>query len=154
MDKLIVITTARYSALFTQILRTYSEDSQIKIDGLVYCGHDISKLLSEWCTNEQIKRTLNFELQQHGQPLFGFHDHPRELWAAISELPFIKQLQKERLIRYRVLPFESRPKRPVTDFLLYISGIFVSLLMMVLLPLVASAIRIIRTIYRQYRKTD
>ncbi len=103
MDKAIWITTTRYSALFRRILERYTTNVVIMIDGKRYSEHDISHLLSAWCTNDQIKQTHNFRLMQNGKESFSFHDGPKDVLAAYSELPFIKQLRSERLIRYEVV---------------------------------------------------
>jgi len=35
--------------------------------------------------------------------LFAFHDHPRELFAAVSERPFVEKLHAEQVLRYRIM---------------------------------------------------
>jgi hypothetical protein len=55
-----------------------------------------------------IRRTNNFQVIRDGVALFGFHDGPKDFWAAESELPFIETLVAEKLTRYEV----PRPPTP------------------------------------------
>ncbi len=69
-------------------------------------------MLSDWCTNNRIRRTRDFELVRDGRTLFKFHDGPDELFAAYSELPFAARLRGERIIRYRIGRYDpGRPSR-------------------------------------------
>ena len=75
----------------------------IMIDGKRHSEHDIPDLLATWCTNNRIRQTHNFQLVQSGKEIFSFHDGPRDILVAYSELSFIQQLRAERLIRYDVV---------------------------------------------------
>lgn len=102
MDKIIEIETTRHSALFRRILGEYDSGVEIRIDGQSYGDGDIEGLLSDWCTNNRIRRTRDFELVRDGRTLFKFHDGPDELFAAYSQLPFVECLRSERIIRYSI----------------------------------------------------
>lgn len=103
--KLIALETRRYSAMFRRILEQYGEGATIRVDGRkVTRENELAELIEKWCTNARIKQTRNFRVEKGGKALFGFHDHPSETWAALSELPFAEVLQKEGVARYRVLP--------------------------------------------------
>jgi hypothetical protein len=99
MPKLVAITTSRYSTFFRRLLAQYSQNTVITIDGRKYKGDEQSQLLSSWCTNDRIKTTRNFLLTRESSELFGFHDHPSELWAAESERPFLETLAGEKIIK-------------------------------------------------------
>ncbi len=103
MANVIAIKTTRYSEFFRRILAEYSEGVTIEIDGKQHGPGDIAHLLKEWCTNSVICRTRDFTLRQKGVELFGFHDRPRELVAAISEQAFVERLEREKVLRFRVL---------------------------------------------------
>jgi hypothetical protein len=103
VDTLIAIETSRYSTVLRRILEAYVDGSEVRIDGSVFRGKEIRDLLANWCTNSRIKKTRNFLLSRDGRELFGFHDHPSELWAASSELQFVEALRLDGLARTRVL---------------------------------------------------
>jgi hypothetical protein len=107
MSNLISISTHRYSMLIKRIFQEYHENIEIYIDGYRYTEKDIPKLLEWWCKNKIIKGTLDFNFKQNGIELFGFHDKPDDFWAAISERKFVERLAKEKIIRYRIYPYES-----------------------------------------------
>ncbi len=107
MSQLLAIETTRYSEFFLRLFTDYSADVTIEIGGDRYSSGDIPRLLSEWCSNAEICRTQHFKLLRAGIELFGFHDHPSELFAAMSELPFVEKLQCEQILRYRV--YEQLP---------------------------------------------
>jgi hypothetical protein len=99
-QKLIALETRRYSAMFRRMLVEYRVGATIRIDGRKFAGEkDVAKLLEDWCTNDRIKHTRNFVLERGGQLLFGFHDHPSETWAKLTELPFAETSRKEGLAR-------------------------------------------------------
>jgi hypothetical protein len=99
MASWIAIETTRYSEFFRRVLSEYAEDVSIEIDGKRYGATDIPWLLKDWCTNSKIRRTRDFTLQRRGVELFGFHDHPGELWASLSERAFVERLEAERILR-------------------------------------------------------
>ena len=99
-EKLIWITTSRYSAVFRTILSSYRNDVSIKVNGLNCTADD---LISDWCKNSKIKGTRDFELWSQGRHIFGFHDGPANFWAQPSELSFVDDLKQKKLVRYQVL---------------------------------------------------
>lgn len=109
--KLISVVTTQYSEFFQRLFQEYTNETAVVIDLRHYSPSDFPKLIANWCTNAKISDTREFRLLCGSVELFGFHDHPDELWAAYSELPFIERLAAERIIRYRVLP--ASPKQPV-----------------------------------------
>ena len=103
MGKTISIETKRYSTLVKRILEEYSHDVVIKIDHTQFSESYIPQLLSNWCTNKSIKSTKYFVLKQQGEELFWFFDHPDNMCAAVSVLPFIKRLADEKIVRYKII---------------------------------------------------
>jgi hypothetical protein len=102
MQQLLGIETTRYSEFFRRVFAEYSDDVTIETEGRRYSAGDIPHLLAEWCSNAEIARTKEFRLLRAGVVLFAFHDHPRELFAAMSERPFVERLQSEQVLRFRV----------------------------------------------------
>lgn len=109
--ELISVVTTRYSEFFQRLFQEYTNATAVVIDLRHYSPSDFPELIANWCTNAKISETREFRLLCGNVELFGFHDHPDELWAAYSELPFIERLASERIVRYRVLP--ARSKQPV-----------------------------------------
>jgi hypothetical protein len=103
MEKRIWISTTRFSEVFRRLLQKYRQGVRVEIDGVRHSDADIDSLIASWCTNAKICVTRDFGLWQGEAQLFGFHDSPRQLWAACSELPFIETLQRENIIRYEIL---------------------------------------------------
>lgn len=102
MQQLIAIETTRYSEFFRRLFAEYATDVTIEIGSSRHTSEDIPKLLVDWCNNTEICRTRHFRLLRARVELFGFHDHPQELFAAMSERPFVERLQSEQVLRYRV----------------------------------------------------
>jgi hypothetical protein len=102
MQQLIGIETTRYSEFFSRLFAEYAVDVIVEIGRSRYSSGDIPKLLADWCSNAEICRTRHFRLLRAGVELFSFHDHPRELFAAMSERPFVERLQSEQVLRFRV----------------------------------------------------
>ena len=107
MIKAICIKTTRYSAFFKSLLAEYPQGVSIRIDEKEYSSSDIPVLLEAWCTNERIKKTRDFILSRGNEDLFGFHDHPDNLWAAYSELPFVERMHQEHVIRYEICDWQE-----------------------------------------------
>ncbi|GEM_PF-2645924 len=106
------LSTTRYSAVFKRILEHYGQGATIEIDERAFSAEDVPSLLATWCTNDNIIKTRNFRLVRGGIELFGFHDHPSELWASASEESFVRELLRERLIRIDAWPPGKPPARP------------------------------------------
>ncbi len=116
MEKYIQIKTRRYSTLIKHIFEKYKhEDIDIFIDSGHYKSEDIPEISKNLCTNHMLKHTIDFSVYKDGEMLFGFHDHPDEFRANISELEFIKKLAAKKIIRYRVVTC----KPTLWQFLLY-----------------------------------
>jgi hypothetical protein len=96
------VKTTRYSALFTRIFQHYRTDIVVTIDGKRFDEHDVTWLCSSWCTNARIRNTRDFTMQYRGASILGFHDHPENLWVALSEQSFLKTLSHDKIIRYGV----------------------------------------------------
>jgi hypothetical protein len=107
MQQLIGIETTRYSEFFRCLFAEYSDGVTIEIGSSRYSSGDIPHLLAEWCSNAEISRTQHFRLLRAGVELFGFHDHPRELFAEMSERSFVERLQGEQILRYRVYDHDA-----------------------------------------------
>ena len=120
--KLISIRTRRYSEFFRRLLREYASGATVVINQHSYPASEFPQLIESWCTNAKIAHTWEFLLLRGETELFGFHDHPDELWAACSELPFIERLASERIVRYRVCPVQ-----PAEPLWMQISVIFLVL---------------------------
>lgn len=102
-NKLIAIETKRYSVFFRRLLQEYGVGSRVEVDGKAIKTERLPQLITEWCTNEQIKKTKNFKLSRGKIDLFGFHDTPDEMWAMETELPFVERLAKEKIVRFRIM---------------------------------------------------
>ena len=100
--KIISVKTKRYSTFVRRILDEYKHII-VNIDGAVYHDKDIP-YLKEFCTNKQLQTTLDFLIARDSSALFGFHDHPSEFWANISEIEFVTKLARENILRYRIFP--------------------------------------------------
>jgi hypothetical protein len=100
---LISIETTRYSEFFRRLFNEYGNDTRASIDSRTVEGRDFAQFVDEWCVNDRIKQTKNFSLHRGKTELFGFHDHPRELWAATTELPFVERLAAEQIVRFKVV---------------------------------------------------
>jgi hypothetical protein len=112
MDGMIWITTSKHSTLFRRIFAAYHSGVEVRIDGRSYGEGDLGELSSRWCTNRAIRGTRDFTLLRGGKELFSFHDGPTHLWAAHSELRFVRELREDRIVRYRVTPVPaSQPGR-------------------------------------------
>ena len=107
---MIGIETTRYSTLMKRILSEFNDNVTIQI-GIetysprkfkTYSGVEIPELLNDWCTKKNLIKTTFFHLKQNGEELFGWWDHPENMWADISVLPFIEKLAAEKLIRYNI----------------------------------------------------
>ncbi len=103
MGEIIAVETRRYSTLVKRILENYRHDVVIKIDNTQFSESYIPQLLSNWCTNKSLISTNYFVLKHMGDGLFWFFDHPDNMCAAISVLPFIKQLADEKIVRYKII---------------------------------------------------
>ena len=103
MGETILIETKRYSTLIRRILEDYNHDVVVKIDNTQFSESYIPQLLSNWCTNRIIESTIYFALMHKGDSLFWFFDHPDNMCAAISVLPFIKKLADEKIVRYKII---------------------------------------------------
>ncbi len=110
VEKLIGISTTKYSTLFSKIFDEFSHGCRIQIDGKEYREQDIAKLKSEWCQNSKIEETRNFKFSIGDEELFGFHDSPDQLWAATSVLDFVQRLADEKIIRYQIMPVMPEKK--------------------------------------------
>ena len=102
MREIISIETKRYSTLIRRILTEYNKEVVIKIDNTQFSESYIPQLLSNWCTNKSLESTDYFVLKHKSEALFWFFDHPDNMCAAISVLPFIKRLADEKIIRYKI----------------------------------------------------
>lgn len=103
MGKTISIETKRYSTLIKRILEEYCHDVVIKIDNTQFSESYIPQLLSNWCTKRSIESTNYFVLKHKGDDLFWFFDHPDNMCAAVSVMPFIERLADEKIVRYKII---------------------------------------------------
>jgi hypothetical protein len=142
----IAMRTRRYSKLLKCIFAAYDEDVEVEIDGRQYNQDDIAGLLRDWCTNRNIINTVNFSLQRNGIALFGFHDHPSQFVAALSERSFVQQLADEKIVRYRVLS----AKPGAGAFATICKWICVPLVIVIAVP-IAAVLLLARHCYRKLR---
>lgn len=105
-EQLISIETTRYAEFFRYLLQEYISGSSVTIDGRTIEESGFPQLIEGWCVNERIKQTRNFTLSRNKTELFGFHDSPKELWASITELPFVERMAANKLVRFKVLKAE------------------------------------------------
>ena len=101
-QELLTVTTTRYSEFFRRLLERYSTDAHVRIDGKVTPSSEFSTLVKSWCMNKVIMRTRDFVLYRGKEELCGFHDTPREMWASPAILPFLRDLEREKVIRLSV----------------------------------------------------
>jgi len=128
MGDVIWIKTHRYSEFLKRLFAEYNENIEIEIGGRLYAEKDIHNLIKDWCTNQNIRKTIDFTLKKNGTPLFGFHDTPDDFWAAMSERPFIEQLASEKIVRYKVSQIGYKRN--------YASYIFFTIAILVLIAIV------------------
>ena len=102
-SSLISIETRRYSEFFRRVFAEYLDEARVRCDSRFIEGGELAKFAVEWCTNERITHTTDFVFYRAGVELFGFHDHPSELWAAMSELSFIERLATEKLVHFKIM---------------------------------------------------
>jgi len=119
MKKLIAIETKRYSEVLKRILGVHCSGVEIRVNceqlrSEMFRDADVPELLENWCTNARIKRTVFFNLKQNGEELFGFFDHPDNLWADLSVLNFVDNLAKEGVLRYSFI--EKKDNRVMAWF--------------------------------------
>ena len=105
MGEIIAVETRRYSTVVKRILENYIHDVVIKIDNTQFSESYIPHLLSNWCTNRALESTNFFVLEHKGVDLFWFFDHPDNMCAAISVLPFIKKLADEKIVKEHVMKY-------------------------------------------------
>jgi len=99
--KLIAIETRRYSEFLRRVFESYKDADFAKIDDVEYPASKFSDIIITWCENAKILNTKNFVLVKDKRELFGFHDHPEQMWGAESEIAFIKQLATEKILRFK-----------------------------------------------------
>lgn len=107
MERLISIETKKFKTFFKLLAEEYREDVDVEIDGRKYTEKDYDWLISNWCTKKALKRTINFTMKKDGKKIFGFHDSPDEMWAAFSELDFIKRLRRDGILKYWIDEWEN-----------------------------------------------
>jgi hypothetical protein len=98
--KLISIHTKRYSAFMRRLLEEYSQDTTAVIDRKRFASTDFPQLIATWCTNARIRATRGFKLLRGRMEIAGFHDTPDDMFIAATELPFVRRLAAEKIIRY------------------------------------------------------
>ena len=110
MNQLIGIETKRYSTFMKLVLAEFCTNVSIDIGTEIskskiktYQDKDIPWLIETWCTNNNLESTAFFSLKQNGSELFGFFDHPDNLWSDISTLPFIEKVAKNKIIYFNVV---------------------------------------------------
>jgi len=103
MNKPIAIETRKYSTVIGAILDKYGGSAEIRINKTIINESEMEEFRQAWCTNRSICQTRDFELRINGKPLYGFHDHPRELWADISEKQFLEEMRQKGFLKYRAL---------------------------------------------------
>lgn len=102
------VSTSRYSKFFRELFQEYGQQSVAVIDGIPFDSSKYPELIDNWCINKSILNTKNFKLVRGNLELFGFHDHPDELWASYSELPFLEKLAAEKIIRFQVMNVDPK----------------------------------------------
>jgi hypothetical protein len=102
--KLISIHTKRYSVLIRRLLEEYSQDTTAVIDRKRFPSSEFPHLIANWCTNARIRATRDFKLLRGRIEIAGFHDTPDDMFMAATELPFVRRLAAEKIIRYDAPP--------------------------------------------------
>jgi|GEM_PF-5370678 len=107
------ITTKQPSVVVRRFLQARSAKVHIRIDRKHYTEADIPWLLETWCTNKNIRSTIDFEIRQDERPVFGFHDNINEAWADDSERDIVESLVRDKVVRMRRLDYQNnRHTRP------------------------------------------
>jgi hypothetical protein len=116
MAELIGIETTRYSTFFRRVFDEFNNnviitigESYNPVENETYYDKDIPWLKDNWCTKKNLKESIFFNFRQNGEELFGFFDHPDNMWADISVLPFIEKLAEEKIIRFHIA--KKQPSR-------------------------------------------
>jgi hypothetical protein len=74
------ISTTQLSATVRAFLDLYPS-AIARLDGRVQRGS-----VDTWCSNAQLRATIDFSLTSNGVVLLDFHDSPRDIWAAWEAL--------------------------------------------------------------------
>jgi len=91
------IETTRYSSVVRAFLDRHP-DAVARLD-----RETVSTDLEKWCTNSRLMSLRDFNLTVRDEEILSFHDHPDELLAAESQLALVKELAKQKVLRFRIL---------------------------------------------------
>lgn len=95
--KVIGIETRRYSNVVRAFLDRYP-------DAIVRINRKIEKRpTDEWCTNEELKETIDFSLSLGNRDILSFHDHPNQLIASEDQTELVQELEGKKILRIRML---------------------------------------------------
>ena len=111
-QKLIAVTTTRYSVFFRRLLQEFSDGTTAVVDKRRFAAMQFPELIEDWCSNTRIRSTRDFRLLHGRTELAGSHDSPKCIWADLSILPLIEKLASEKIIRYEVHPTRRPAARP------------------------------------------
>lgn len=98
---MVTIDTTRFSTVVAAFLERYP-DAVAKLDKRTQASP-----IGQWCTNAALLRAINFSLSRGRVELLGFHDGPRNMWAAIETLPLVEELAAQRVLRFKVAEARS-----------------------------------------------
>lgn len=88
--------TTKASAVVREFLKRYP-DGIVKLDNKLE-----TRQADEWCTNKKLKSLINFSIAYNNKDVLMFHDDSRELWTPIEELPYVKELESKKMVRYEI----------------------------------------------------
>ena len=100
---MITIRTTRTSTVVAAFTSEFPQ-AVARIDGIVQPA-----VLTEWCTNERLKKCVDFSLQLDGAELLWFHDDSRDMLASDETIVLVERLASQRVLRYRQGPSGPLP---------------------------------------------
>ncbi|MFH1676520.1 MAG: hypothetical protein ABIC40_05800 [bacterium] len=101
--KIIRISTDSPATVLEKILSHCPNDIEIIVDGKILSRAELSENMNARSDPEDIGGIRDFEIRHKGRKLYFFKDGPRDIWAAPSEIEFIKKLQNANLLNYGIL---------------------------------------------------
>ena len=97
------VDTSRYSRVIRAVLEAHPK-SEVLINGA-----SAPEAIDDWCSNEKLKKYVNFSVTLEGRELWSYHDHPANLLVVLSEQRLLDRLASEGLLRFSPAEFK-KPK--------------------------------------------
>ena len=110
MKSAIAVSKVQYAEFFRLLFDRYAASAKIEIDCESYGSGDIERLKSTWCIHRKIRDTREFRLLDGEREVASFHDSVDELFISSEEVDWIRELSRNGILRFRVLPVISAPR--------------------------------------------